>query len=77
MSNDQKTTGYLILDISSLIIINDGIFKIFLILDQKILGLSLGLNQIPIPFGLLFFYFVKFIFNLLFFLNNLIYFINN
>ena len=76
-SNDQKTTRDLIFDISSLITINDGIFKNLLILNQKILGLSLGLNQIPIPFGLLFFYFVKFIFNLLFFLNNLTYFINN
>ena len=56
---DQKTIGDKILDISSLIIINDGIFKIFLILDQKILGLSLGPNQIPIPFWLIVFLFCK------------------
>ena len=77
LSFDQKTKGDLIFDISSLVAINDGISKIFLLLNQKILGLSLDSNQIPIPFGLLFFYFVKFIFNLLFFLNNLIYFIND
>ena len=73
----QKTTGDLLLDISSLVIINVDLFKIFLLLNQKILGLSSGSDKIPIPFGLLIFYFVKFIFDLLFFLNNLIYFINN
>ena len=75
--NGQKTIGDKILDISSLITINGGLSKILLLLNQKIFGLSFGANQIKIPFGLLIFYFVKFIFNLLFFLNNLIYFINN
>ena len=76
-SNDQKTKGDYLLYIISLITINDIISKILLLLNQKIFGLSFGANQIQIPFGLLIFYFVKFIFNLLFFLNNLIYFINN
>ena len=75
--NGQKTIGDKILDISSLITINSNLSKILLLLNQKIFGLSLGTNQIQLPFGLLFIYFVKFIFNLLFFLNNLIYFINN
>ena len=77
MPFDQKTIGDKILDISSLITLNGDLSKILLLLNQKIFGLSLGTNQIQIPFGLLFFYSVKFIFNLLFFLNNLIYFINN
>ena len=76
-SIEQKPTRDLILDISSLVIINVDLFKNFLILNQKILELSLGSNKIPIPFGLFIFYFVKFIFDLLFFLNNLIYFLNN
>ena len=55
--NRKKYRGIYQLIIAPLTIVSDAILNDISLLSQKVLELSLGFNQIPIPFGLFIFYF--------------------